>query len=747
MVVGAVALVAALVAATAGAHPSGSAPADVLQVMALAGVVVLAATRARRWALVVGSTLVAVFGAGMWIAAGCAALALSAFLITDNRRDRRVGAVVGGLVTIGALHLTPALPTGLPSVAGAVACGVLLASGYRRSAPDAQQWCRRSATALVVAAAVALALAAYSVVRSRGDLDAGVDAARGGIDAASSGDLPRARGELERAAEHFDRADGLVGSVLLGPASWIPGVGPNVRMLQAATRSGARLTSSSARDLVRLDYDRLRRPEGGIDLATLASFRRPVHELRTALLESDRLLADRSSPWLVDPVTSRTDELRSKTHELLSTTSLAATAVDRAPALLGADGPRRYLVLLGNPAELRDLGGHAGNWAELVVDRGAIRLGEVGTPDELAGPAGPEQLDDAASFPPSLIAMRPTRFPQNWGSSPDLPTVTRLASELFGRRTGRPIDGVMYADPEAFAAFLSLTGPMRVPATSPPMTLDARHAARFLTHDQYVDFATETAANDSITQLVHDVFERLTHTRLPAPRELGELFGPLTREGRIQLASTHAQDQPLLSRLDLDGAVPDPDRGDLLGVISRNANPSKIDSFLRRSTTVNVRWDPRTGDVASTVRVRVRNVATAAQASRLITGNVLGLAPGTNVTDLAVLTPFDLLRASIDGHPHAVTPEWEGRYWRHSARLTLPPGATQTVQFELEGSVRPGPRYRMALVGQPLLRPGPIRLTIRRPNPDSGSARKDLTVGTSVTSEARDARLHFDIRS
>jgi hypothetical protein len=288
---------------------------------------------------------------------------------------------------------------------------------------------------------------------------------------------------------------------------------------------------------------------------------------------------------------------------------------------------------------------------------------------------------------------------------------------------------------------------MRVPNTSPPITVSKQNAVRFLTHDQYVDFRTETAANDSITQLVHDVFDRLTHTRLPAPRQLGELFAPLTRDGRIQMASTHAQDQPLLTRLRLDGTVPDPDRGDLLGIISRNANPSKIDSFLRRSTTVNVRWDPETGDVASIVRIQVRNLATTAQASRLITGNVLGLAPGTNVTDLAVLTPFELLRASIDGRPHAVTPDWDGHYWRHSVRLTLPPGATQTVQFELEGSVRPGPRYRLAVVGQPLLRPGPIRLTIRRPNPDSGSAHRDLTVGTSVTSEARDAGLHFDIRS
>jgi hypothetical protein len=746
-VVGAQALVAAVVAATAGAHPTGSAAADVLQVMAFTATVVLAATRARRWALVVASTLVAVFGAGIWIAAGCAALALSAFLVTDNRRDRRVGAAVGGLVAIGALHLTPALPTGVPSVVGAAACGVLLTAGYRRSSPAAQQWCRRTAAALAAAAAVALAVAAYSFARSRGDLGAGVDAARSGIDAAGSGDLPRARGELDRAARHFERADGLVDSVLLGPATWIPGVGPNVRMVQAATASGARLTSSSARDLVRLDYEQLRRPEGGIDLATLASFRRPVHDLRAALEDSARLLAQRRSPWLVDAVTSRTDELRSKTHSLLSTTSLATMAVDRAPALLGAEGPRRYLVLLGNPAELRDLGGHIGNWAELIVDHGAIRLGEVGTPDELAGPAGPELLHDAASFPPSLIAMRPTRFPQNWGSSPDLPTVTRLASELFARKTGRSIDGVMYTDPEAFAAFLSLTGPMRVPNTSPPITVSKQNAVRFLTHDQYVDFRTETAANDSITQLVHDVFDRLTHTRLPAPRQLGELFAPLTRDGRIQMASTHAQDQPLLTRLRLDGTVPDPDRGDLLGIISRNANPSKIDSFLRRSTTVNVRWDPETGDVASIVRIQVRNLATTAQASRLITGNVLGLAPGTNVTDLAVLTPFELLRASIDGRPHAVTPDWDGHYWRHSVRLTLPPGATQTVQFELEGSVRPGPRYRLAVVGQPLLRPGPIRLTIRRPNPDSGSAHRDLTVGTSVTSEARDAGLHFDIRS
>ena len=53
-------------------------------------------------------------------------------------------------------------------------------------------------------------------------------------------------------------------------------------------------------------------------------------------------------------------------------------AAEVGPALLGADGPRRYFVAFTNPAEARGQSGLMGNWSELTIDEGRIELTDTG---------------------------------------------------------------------------------------------------------------------------------------------------------------------------------------------------------------------------------------------------------------------------------------------------------------------------------------------------------------------------------
>ncbi len=121
----------------------------------------------------------------------------------------------------------------------------------------------------------------------------------------------------------------------------------------------------------------------------------------------------------------------------------------RAPRAAGGRGTRRYLVLVGTPAEGRDLGGHIGHYAELEADDGRITLTETGPIIDLwtAPGADGRRLLDPSSYPASFIDNRPQNFPQNWGATPDLPTAARAAAELYPQSGGQPIDGVAYIDP------------------------------------------------------------------------------------------------------------------------------------------------------------------------------------------------------------------------------------------------------------------------------------------------------------
>lgn len=723
----------------ADAHPTGVGTVDAVQRVAVAVLLVLAGSRARRWALVWASGVAAAASLGWGLLLGLTALALSVFLIGNNRRDRVYGGVIGGLVAIVLFHLQLDWFLGERTLVALVAAVPLLASGFRNSSRKYRRgWLIAGGVVAVVVVASAFAVAVVGW-QARTDLLSAVNHTTAAVSATQSGDTAQATHDFDEAAARFNTVASDTDVWWLAPARAVPVVGQNLAAVRDAATAGGKLTRTAANTTEGVDYDRIRRPEGGIDLAVLESFGGAVDEAAGTLKEADTKVANLRSPWLVGILSHRLDQFGTRVQELRSETEMAQLAIAKAPAILGAGGTRRYLLLLGNPAEARDLGGHLGNWAELTATDGKIDLVEVGQPMELEQPIS-AGIPDEESFPASLLAMRPLLFPQNWGSSPDLPTVTRLAASLYQQRTGRAVDGVFYADPYAFAAFVSLTGPVPVPGL--PFMLGADGAAEFLTKTQFQAFAQESQADRALNELVSTVFDKVTNTKLPGPRQLGDLFGPLVRQGRFRFDTLHADDAPLLARAGLQGAIPDAgDDGDLVGVIQRNANPNKIDAYLRRTNKVTVDWDPTTGEVTERVEVTLSNDAPL-NLPKVVIGNDAGQPAGTNLTDVAVISTLDLDDVTLDGRTTDSRPVWDGKWWRYTTRVAVPPGATVVVGCTLSGLIDRGDVYRLFVKGQPLVNRGSTTLTVRatsgtiRPGP--GMTVTETARGSTVTVRLRD---------
>lgn len=711
VVLAALVTVGAGLAARADARPTGLVEVDAVLDAAVVAAAVLAGSRARRWALVCGAAAVAMVGAGLALAAGAIALAAASVLTLRNERNRTLGGAIGAMVALGALNL-PAHRLGAGAwVVAFAALAVVLGSGWANAPASARARVRVLLLAGAAAVAILLVVGIAVTWSARARVARGVRLTQAAVTAAEAGDQRTAVYRLAEAQEAFDAAHARLGARWLAPIQVVPVLSQNFRAVRDATAIGRDVAGTLVAEVGELTYDRLSRPGGGIDVDVLASFGVPVQRVDEGLRGALTRLARLESPWLVGPVDARLAGLRDRLREYRGETSLARLAVDRAPALLGADRPRRYLVLLGNPAEARDLGGHIGTWAEVTADRGRLDLVEVGGPRDLA--LG--QRVAAATLggvPPSLLDLDPRRFPQNWGADPDLPTVARLVGRLFAERTGRRLDGVAYADPEAFAAIVGLTGPRTVAGTEPPYALDQANAAKFLVADQFIRFPTEQAANDATEALVREVFDDLMDTRLPAPRVLGRRFGPLVHAGRFAFASLHDADRPLLERMGIERRVPDPAGASLIGVENRNANPSKIDTYLRRTAEATLRWDPTTGDVRGEVRVTLRNLAPPGGLSPVVVGNELGAPVGTNVTDLALLTRYELDGVTVDGRPAVAAPTDDGRWFRHTVRVEVAPGGEVVVRFLVHGTVPPGPEHRVVVLGQALVNDPTTTVTV-----------------------------------
>ena len=431
-------------------------------------------------------------------------------------------------------------------------------------------------------------------------------------------------------------------------------------------------------------------------------------------------------PATSSSLADRVDEVGDKVDGARRAAALAVVAARRAPAMLGADGERRYLVLLGNPAEARDIGGHIGNWAEVVVADGTIDVRRVGQPYDLYTPnTVPRPTLTAGAYPQSLVELRPDLYPQNWGGSPDLPTVARLAAEVWPQvNGGQQVDGVAYADPTAFAALLELTGPVTVPGTSTRLT--SENAEEYLTRTQFAELRQTGQDEDPLGQVIKDALRSFTTSQLPKPGSLGEVFGPVVAHGHLQLASLHPEDDALLARTGLMGRVERPGAGDLLAVVTRNVNPSKIDAYLRRVVDYDVSWNVANGETRGVLKVTLTNTAPPSGLPDVVLNGPPGTPNGTNRTQLCVLSPLQVRNASVDGEPAGVgsLPELRG-VDRHCLFVDLGPGATRTVQLNLLGTLGARVPYLLQWVGQPTVGPDRARLTVRadRTSVDGGQRR------------------------
>ncbi|UDY36852.1 DUF4012 domain-containing protein [Dermatobacter hominis] len=699
------------------AAPTGWDLADAVERAALVALCALAGSRARRWTFLPPAVLAVACGGLVGRVAGAAVVVAALGLLVLHRRHRVAGAVLGAGAGIAVLDLrwpsTPVETAPLLTVALTVAALTpMLVTGYRRSRSRTRRRVRLVAVGLAAFAVVGLATAGLFALQQRDAVNEAVELTRTAVDAVGGTDPADARRSFEDASAAFQDVADSAGSWWTAPARALPVVGSNLEVVRTAASSGARLNEVAADLTESVDQEQLRRPEGGIDLTVLASMEAPVSAASDALDEARAELEDARSPWLVGPVSDRLAEFDRELDRTSDTAEVAQLAVERAPAMLGADGPRRYLLLLGNPAETRDLGGHLGNWAEIVVDDGVVRLVEVGTPYDLFSPGtAPPPTMTPGAYPQSLVEMRPQYFPQNWGGSADLPTVARLAAELYPQaRPGAPLDGVFYADPAAFAALLDLTGP--VPVAGTDRTISADDAVEFLTREQFAVIPDNGDGSRALDDAIQEAFERFTHTQLPSPRRLGDLFGPVVAEGRLQFASLHPEDDALLDRLSLLGTATRQDDHDLLAVLSRNANPSKVDAYLRREVTYDVSWDPDTGETRSRVTVRLTNDLPEGPLPAVVTQTPPGVPPGTNRTVLSILSPLSSRAATLDGDRTGVGTQRETPgLWRHTVLLDLAPGATRTVTFDLDGTLSVD-RYVLDWVGQPLAQPGTARVQV-----------------------------------
>jgi hypothetical protein len=712
---------AVLVAAGAGAllaaQPTGVAAADRLWCAALVALLAWAGADCSTVVLfVAGAGAAATSGSGLGLALAAAGTATVATTVAQDDPSSRVRAASAALTALAIVqrgHGSEAL--GL--VAGTAIVIAILVSGWQGMVPARRSLVLRVGIPFVLAVVVCAGAGAIAGLRARSDIAEGVAAMRAARLAATEGDVD-ATVDGFRAAERSFRAarSPLHGYGRLGRA--VPLLSQQVGAAALGVDTAADASRALARAGGSLHLEDVAVRVGGVDLPAVRAAEPPLRAAVAALDRAAERLGGIDPDPLVPALRHKLADALREARSADRTARRALQAVQQLPALLGGDGPTRYLVLFTSPVEARNRFGFPGAYAVVRFDDGHISVeanGPISDIDEREGSYPP----DAVRVPPRVVPYVGFGAARAWRSvtiPTDGPSVGEVAVQLGALSGLGHLDGTVIADPDALAALVGIVGD--VPVGSTGIQLDAATTADYLVRRQYLEFpdlSDNAARKDALIEVAGEVAQRVSGLDLPSIQSLGRRLGPLV-DGQHLVVTVPGDERPgaaaLLSDLGLDGAFAAPPRSDLLYIGQRNHVGNKIDLFLQRAVDYRVRIDDD-GSLTAHLRVEVTNAAPADGLPSYVIGSALADPPpsGTNLTTTIVYTPQELQSLTVDGQRATATAITDDGLQAYQIELILGPGQTRVIEATFTGAAPPS-AYSLRYVPAPLVRPDRVTLQL-----------------------------------
>jgi hypothetical protein len=390
----------------------------------------------------------------------------------------------------------------------------------------------------------------------------------------AAAEIPLARAA---AADLLSATDGPVWAAVAAT----PRIGANVTAARSLAASVVEVADAAAPllETARLAAETgLRDDTGRIDLNRLAAFPAQADAVATAMESAQSRLAQVDTGPAIAPIADAVTRARTELAELPTSLRTAGTYIARVPALLGADGPRTWLVMLQNLAESRGTGGLLGAYVLLRADDGRVEVIKADTNNSLQPYPIPQ-----TGLPADFTSLWGTDAAE-WASfnlTLHFPYAAQLASNGMAER-GTPIDGVIALDQQVVAALIAATGPV----ASDAVTIDGASAYDYLTSGIYIDFP-DPARKDAVTL---DLLTTTMERAIGGDFDLGVLaraVPPTVSEGRIRMWSAVEAEQQWIAESVLGGVVPT-DPGPFIGVAFSNGAGNKMDAFVRSEVSYSV---------------------------------------------------------------------------------------------------------------------------------------------------------------
>ncbi|MCT9001994.1 DUF4012 domain-containing protein [Microbacterium memoriense] len=376
-------------------------------------------------------------------------------------------------------------------------------------------------------------------------------------------------------------------------AEFVPLAGENLRAVRLASEMLDMLANNVATPILALKSE----PAGGSLIASML----PILEERTPAIAqlSDEIEAVRASTALVGPVRSGLDQIG-------EITSSAVPLLEVAPDLLGADGPKSYLLVFQNNAESLPLGGSAASQTLISVDAGNLAIVQQASSASFQEGIPVDVAVDQSAL--DLYSRYLIDHVNTATSRPDFPTAAQIIRAFWNRDINPShVDGVISIDPIALGRILLSTGPIVVG----DVEVNSGNAVPVLLSDVYRwwnPYASPAEALKSdafFAGVAETVFAKLSSGEFDL-KDMAWAVNESIAQGDIMVWTDDPEVGQFLAGQRVAGTLPtDNSLSTAVGVFFRDTSASKIDYYMNSGVTLAMSCDAGLATFSASVQLHL----------------------------------------------------------------------------------------------------------------------------------------------
>ncbi len=385
------------------------------------------------------------------------------------------------------------------------------------------------------------------------------------------------------------QAKGISHNNLWNFASGLPYVGENIKTVQGMTTVLDNLMSQSFPEFLdvmkTLQGASLSNPDGGVNL-------QPITDIQPKVVSANQKLQRQVQDYnnlpqpTIEQIKGPYDQGKEKLDDLAANVQSLSGAMNMLPDFLGSKEPQTYAIMALTTSEARSSGGLVGSVGEMTIQNGVIQMGDFRSNGDYLPLGAAEHSQDMARIFTDDGPLHMSFDLRDLAVMPNTKDTAEAMRSLWVRTSWgaqTPLAGVIAVDPVFVQELVKITGDVKLPSG---VVLNGNNTAEYLLNTVYKDYSeneTDMVFAIVVQSCIDGMFKDLNLVKLV---KVSHVMDEMAKTRHFSMYAFDENVEKSIQEAGFTATTPDSEENPQVGIYLTEQNPSKMDWYVHRRTSI-----------------------------------------------------------------------------------------------------------------------------------------------------------------